>query len=334
MVRTLTLVLAVLVIGIHDAEAQRFRGGMRGGNRSGTAAQISIRSPQVAIRSPQIAIRTPQGFSQAGRVIVPRSPATFVRIGPATHGLVKVAPVRVFATPVFVTPVAPFFPHFRPPFAPPFFPRGSGVVVIDVPSVIDTTVVTQSTPGVTYVDPSSVGQQQIPGKLSVQVAPFDPTPQSAVERMLALAEIKKGDVVYDLGSGDGRVVIEAAKKFGVKAVGYEIDPGLVKLARENARKAGVERLVEIRQQDFMTADLSPASLVTLYLSTEGNLALKSKLMNELKPGARVVSYSFDMGDWAPKIAESYRDAAGDTHLLYLWQIGEPIASSNYFSSTP
>jgi precorrin-6B methylase 2 len=334
MAQTLTFVLVVLVLGIHDAEAQRFRGGMRGGNRSGTAAEISMRSPQVAIRNPQVAIRGPHGFSQTGRFIVSRTPTTFVRIGPATHGLVKVAPVRVFATPVFVTPVAPFFPHFRPPFVAPFFPRGSGIVVIDVPSVIDTTVVTQPAPGGPYVDPSSVGQQQISEKLSVQVAPFDPTPQPVVERMLALAEIKKGDVVYDLGSGDGRVLITAAKKFGVKVVGFEIDPGLVKLARENARKAGVERLVEIRQQDFMTADLSSASIVTLYLSADGNLALKFKLMNELKSGARVVSYTFDMGDWTPKITESYRDAAGDTHLLYLWNIGEPIASNNHPASIP
>jgi Methyltransferase domain len=330
MAQTLTLVLVVFVLGIHDAEAQRFRGG----NRSGAAAQISIRSPQVGIRSPHVVIRTPQGFSHAGRFIVPRTPATFVRIGPATHGLVKVAPVRVFATPVFVTPVAPFFPHFRPSFVAPFFPRRSGIVVIDVPSVIDTTVVTQPASGIAYGDTSSVGQQQIPGRLSLRVAPFDPTPQPAVERMLALAEIKKGDVVYDLGSGDGRLVIAAAKKFDVKAVGFEIDPGLVKLARENVRKEGVERLVEIRQQDFMTADLAPASVLTLYLSHDGNLALKTKLMNELKPGARVVSYTFDMGDWTPNYTESYRDAAGDTQLLYLWHIGEPIASNNPSASMP
>jgi precorrin-6B methylase 2 len=336
MAQTLTLVLVVFVLGIHDAEAQRFRGGMRGGNRSGAAAQISIRSPQVGIRSPQVAIRTPQGFSRAGRFIVPRTPATLVRIGPTTHGLVRVAPVPVFVTPVFVTPVAPFSPHFRPPFVTPFFPRRSRIVVIDVPGVIDTTVVTQAAPGLTYIDQASVGvgQQPIPGRLSLRVAPFDPTPQPVVERMLTLAEIKKGDVVYDLGSGDGRVVIAAAKKFGVKAVGFEIDPGLVKLARENARKEGVEKLVQFRQQDFMTADLSPASVVTLYLSNDGNLALKPALMSQLKPGARIVSYGFDMGDWAPKIMEAYRDAAGDSHLLYLWQIAEPIASSDHSSSIP
>ncbi len=133
-----------------------------------------------------------------------------------------------------------------------------------------------------------------------------------------LGDVKRGDTVYDLGSGDGRVVIAAAKKFGVKAVGFEIDPGLVKLARENVRKQGLQKLVEIRQQDFMTADLSPASVVTLYLSNDGNPALKPTLMRQLKPGARIVSYGFDMGDWAPKIMETYRDKTGDSHLLYRW----------------
>lgn len=139
-----------------------------------------------------------------------------------------------------------------------------------------------------------------------------------------LAGVKKGDVVYDLGSGDGRIVITAAKTFGAKAVGFEIDPGLVKLARENARREKLERLVEIRQQDFMTANLSAATVVTLYLSYDGNLALRPKLMRELKPGARVVSYTFDMGDWQPKIVETYRDATGDTHMLYLWEISKPV----------
>jgi precorrin-6B methylase 2 len=161
-----------------------------------------------------------------------------------------------------------------------------------------------------------------------RLAPFDPTPQEVVERMLTLAAVKKNDVVYDLGAGDGRVVVTAAKKYGVRAVGFENDPGLVKLARENARKQGVEKLVEIREQDFMSADLSGATVVTLYLSYDGNLALRSKLMRELKPSARVVSYTFDMGEWQPKIAESYRDAGGNTHMLYLWRMAEPLAFSN------
>ncbi len=143
--------------------------------------------------------------------------------------------------------------------------------------------------------------------------------------MLTLAKLKRDDVLYDLGSGDGRIVIAAAKKFGTKAVGFEVDPGLIKLARENARQQGVEKLVEFREQDFLTADLSEASVVTLYLSYDGNLAVRPLLMQQLKPGARVVSYTFDMGDWSPKIAESYRDHGGDTHMMYLWEIGGPLA---------
>ena len=157
------------------------------------------------------------------------------------------------------------------------------------------------------------------------MAPFDPSPQEVVERMLILANVKSGDVLYDLGAGDGRIAIAAAKKFGVRAVGFEIDPGLVKLARENVQKQRVEQLVEIREQDFLTADLSPATVVTLYLSYDGNLAVRPQLLRQLKAGARVISYTFDMGEWQPKIAESYRDAGGDTHMIYLWQIGEPLA---------
>ncbi|MGH7827134.1 MAG: SAM-dependent methyltransferase [Candidatus Binatia bacterium] len=195
-------------------------------------------------------------------------------------------------------------------------------MIIEVPRFLGTSVTTHVAPGSRWIEqPPAFADSRLrsPG----QLAPFDPTPREVVERMLALAGVRQGDVVYDLGSGDGRVVITAAKKYGVKAVGFEIDPGLVKLARENARKAGVEDLVEIRQQDFMSADLSPATIVTLYLSQDGNEAVKPLLLNQLKPGARVVSYTFDMGDWTPKITEAYRDEAGDTHLLYYWEISEP-----------
>lgn len=147
-------------------------------------------------------------------------------------------------------------------------------------------MITGIAPGIGYGDPPIFipVQQSVPGRSGDQLAPFDPTPQEVVERLLMLAGVKKGDTVYDLGSGDGRVVIAAAKKFGVKAVGFEIDPGLVKLARENVRKQGVEKLVEIRQEDFMTANLAPASVVTLYLSSDGNQALRPALMYQLKPG--------------------------------------------------
>jgi precorrin-6B methylase 2 len=300
MVQKLIIVLVTLVFGIHDAEAQRFRGGMRGGNRSGAGPQISIRNPH--------------GFSQAGRFIVPRTPTTFARAAPAGHSLVKVAPV-----PVFVTPVDPVFHHFHRPIVPPFFPRQGGIGIVDVPDIIDVTIINEVSPEMGYQPIVGPARQSIPGRsIDHQSVAVDPTPQEVVQRLLVLAGVSKGDVVYDLGSGDGRVVIAAAKKFGVKAVGFELDPGLVKLARENVAKQGVQKLVEIRQQDFMSADLSPASVVTLYLTSGGSPALRPALRNQLKPASRIVSYGFDMGDGTPKIMETYRDAAGDLHLLYLW----------------
>lgn len=211
--------------------------------------------------------------------------------------------------------------------------RHGSVVFFGVPQFVGTTVITEVAPGIVrqerrYVEDSPPDARvREPG----QLAPFDPTPQEVVERMLALADVRKNDVIYDLGSGDGRLLIAAAKKYGARGVGFEIEPGLVKLARENARKAGVEKLVQIRQQDFLSAELSPASVVTLYLSYDGNLAVREQLQRQLKPGARVVSYTFDMGEWPPKIAESYRDAAGETHAIYLWQITEPAL---YSQSSP
>jgi SAM-dependent methyltransferase len=161
--------------------------------------------------------------------------------------------------------------------------------------------------------------------LAEQLAPFDPTPQEVVDRMLALGGIKSGDLLYDLGSGDGRVLIAAAKNYRIKAVGFEVDPGLVKLAREKIKQENLEQLVEVRHQDFMAADLSSASIVTLYLSHDGNQALKPILLRQLQPGARVVSYTFNMGDWAPKITEFYRDGAGDVHTLHYWEIPQSVA---------
>jgi len=172
-----------------------------------------------------------------------------------------------------------------------------------------------------YVDQPPAGSPPTRGD---QLAPFDPMPQEVVDRMLWLAKVKAGDLLYDLGTGDGRVAIAAAKKYGIKAVGFEIDPGLVKLARENVRQQGVEHLVEIRQADILTADISLPSVVTLYLSYDGNLAVRQNLMSRLKPGARVVSYGVDMGEWQPKVSESYVDAAGNSHMLYLWEIGGPL----------
>jgi cyclopropane fatty-acyl-phospholipid synthase-like methyltransferase len=135
-----------------------------------------------------------------------------------------------------------------------------------------------------------------------KIVPFVPSPQEVVDKMIELAGVKKGDVVYDMGSGDGRIVIAAAKK-GARAVGFEIDGDLAKESRENIRKAGVQNLAEIRQQDILTVDFSPASVVTMYLLPDVNLKLKPNLLKQLKPGSRVVSHSFDMGDWKPDKVE-------------------------------
>lgn len=147
-----------------------------------------------------------------------------------------------------------------------------------------------------------------------KIVPFVPSPQEVVDKMIELAGVKKGDVVYDMGSGDGRIVIAAAKK-GTRATGFEIDGDLVKESRENIRKTGVQSLAEIRQQDILTVDFSPASVVTMYLLPDVNLKLKPNLLTQLKPGSRVVSHSFDMGDWKPDKVERV-----DGRTIYLWII--------------
>lgn len=129
--------------------------------------------------------------------------------------------------------------------------------------------------------------------------PYYPSPENVVDAMLQLAELRKDDVVYDLGSGDGRIVIAAAKQYGVKAVGIEIDPKLIKQSEENARKAGVAELVTFRRQDLFQADISEATVVTMYLLPAVNLALRPKLLKELKPGSRVIAHNYGIGRWGP-----------------------------------
>jgi ubiquinone/menaquinone biosynthesis C-methylase UbiE len=118
--------------------------------------------------------------------------------------------------------------------------------------------------------------------------------------MLRLANIKQGDVLYDLGSGDGRIPIAAAKQFGIRAVGVEIDPKLITEAEAKARSAGVEQLVRFRNEDMFRIDVSEANVVTLYLSEKLNVLLRPKLLRELRPGSRVISHDFRMGDWKPE----------------------------------
>lgn len=164
---------------------------------------------------------------------------------------------------------------------------------------------------------------------SKKIVPFVPTPQEVVERMLQLAQVKKGDVVYDLGSGDGRIVITAAKKYGVRAVGFEIDPDLLRQSRESIRKEKLEHLAEIREQDILTVDLSPATVVTMYLLPEVNLRLRPNVLRQLKPGSRVVSHDFDMGDWKPIKVEHIKDASGWEHTIYLWRIEKKAGNRDY-----
>jgi SAM-dependent methyltransferase len=152
------------------------------------------------------------------------------------------------------------------------------------------------------------------------LAPFVPTPQDVVERMLTLAQVTRDDVVYDLGSGDGRLVVTAAQKFGARGVGIDIDPDRIEEGRANAQKAGVQDRVEFRLQDAMTADLSEATVVTLYLLSSSNVKLRPRLTGQLKPGARIVSHQFGMGDWTPDKVDTFTDHNGTSRTLYLWNV--------------
>ncbi|MCM3900962.1 MAG: class I SAM-dependent methyltransferase [Pyrinomonadaceae bacterium] len=159
------------------------------------------------------------------------------------------------------------------------------------------------------------GQEKQEKKLDV---PYVPTPQTVVDAMLSLAAVNKGDVVYDLGCGDGRIVITAAKKYGARGVGVDIDPERIKEANANAKQAGVSDRVKFIEQDLFQTDFKEASVVTLYLLPDINLKLRPKLLSELKAGTRVVSHSFDMGDWKPDKTETV-----DGHRkVYFWIIPE------------
>lgn len=145
--------------------------------------------------------------------------------------------------------------------------------------------------------------------------PYVPTPQNVVDAMLSLAGVTKNDMVYDLGCGDGRIVITAAKKHGARGVGVDIDPERIKEANANAQQAGVGDRVKFLEQDLFQTDFKPASVVTLYLLPDINLKLRPKLQSELKPGTRIVSHAFDMGDWKPDKTEHV-----DGRTIYLWTI--------------
>lgn len=155
------------------------------------------------------------------------------------------------------------------------------------------------------------------------LAPYVPTPADVVERMLTLADVKAGDVVYDLGCGDGRIPIAAAKR-GARGVGVDIDPRRIEESNANARAAGVEDRVEFRLQDAMTVDVSPATVVTLYLLSSSNAKLRPMLTRQLKPGSRIVSHAFSMGpDWPADNVDRFVSERGDEVTLYLWTIKKP-----------
>ena len=158
--------------------------------------------------------------------------------------------------------------------------------------------------------------------------PFVPTPLEVVDRMLEMAEVQKDDVVYDLGSGDGRVVIRAAKKYGARGVGIEMDQTLLDKARKAAEAEGVSHLVEFRAEDALKTDLSPATVITLYMLPWFNEAMKPNFQKYLKAGSRIVAHDFGIEGWKPdkteKLPEPEKKAGGYVHYhtILLWKLGK------------
>ena len=151
------------------------------------------------------------------------------------------------------------------------------------------------------------------------LAPYVPTPYDVVNRMLELAEVTRDDVVYDLGCGDGRIVITAAERFGARGVGIDYDPERIAEANANAARRGVQDLVTFIRQDAMEADVSEATVVTLYLLSSSNRKLRPILTRQLRPGARIVSHAFRMGDWRPDVTREFEDERGTRRTLHLWR---------------
>lgn len=176
------------------------------------------------------------------------------------------------------------------------------------------------------VQPTPQTQQAAPTVQAQQRqadVPYVPTPNEVVARMLEIANVTDDDVLYDLGSGDGRIVITAAQKYGTRGTGIDINPELVQRSRANAQAAGVADRVEFVQQDLFQTDLSDATVVTLYLLPDVNLRLRPKLLQELKPGTRIVSHSFDMGEWKPDRVEQVQSALTQ-HTIYYWVVPEQV----------
>ena len=187
--------------------------------------------------------------------------------------------------------------------APPLF-FTAAAVLLAVGITASQNAHAQCTPSAAPADAASMHEAEVL---------YLPTPQPVVEAMLRLARVSRTDIVYDLGSGDGRIPITAARAYGARGVGIELDGRMIERARCNAREAGMERLVEFRQQDLFRADLREATVVTLFLFPEMNRRLGPKLLAELRPGTRIVSHRFDLGDWRPE-----RTIEVNGHPLLLW----------------
>jgi SAM-dependent methyltransferase len=150
------------------------------------------------------------------------------------------------------------------------------------------------------------------------LAPYVPTPQEVVDRMLALAKVTKDDVLIDLGCGDGRIPITAAKAFGARGIGVDIDPQRIAEANANARREGVAHLVTFKLENALTTDVSTATVVTTYLLSASNLKLRPVLTRALKPGTRIVAHNYGFGDWVPEKTETFTDNAKTRRTIYLW----------------
>jgi SAM-dependent methyltransferase len=168
------------------------------------------------------------------------------------------------------------------------------------------------------------GQQSDLETFTKKLAPSVGSPENAVEKMLQAANLKPGETLYDLGCGDGRILIRAAKKYKVKAVGIEISSALAEKAAQEARKKGLEDQVKIIHGDFMKTDLSAANVVTLYLAPTANDTLRPNLERELKPKTRVVSYDYPIEGWTPMNTWETSGHLGDTHIIYLYEVPNSI----------
>ncbi len=160
----------------------------------------------------------------------------------------------------------------------------------------------------------TLGFTQLNAQLNLDV-PYVPTPMDVVEAMLDLGKVGKNDVVYDLGCGDGRIVVTAAKKYGATGIGVDLNPERIKEANENAKEKGVEKKVKFYEGNLFDFDFSKASVLTLYLLPDVNLQLKPKILAEMKPGSRGVSDAFDMGDWKPD-----KQISVDGGTVYMWTV--------------